>query len=73
MPCIRQFIHCSILNLKTMWLYIFLSYFITLGMMIETYGKKRVPTEAYFMYVLSPIILPILIGMQLAENPKRDE
>ena len=28
--------------------------------------------EAYFMYVLSPIVLPILIGMQLAEKPTKD-
>lgn len=55
------------------WLYLFLSYFIMLGMMIETYGKKRVPTEAYFMYVLSPIILPILIGMQLSESKDHDK
>ena len=53
-----------------MWLYIFISYFVMLGMMIETYGKKQVPTEAYFMYALSPIILPILIGMQLSEKSK---
>lgn len=54
-----------------MILYIILSYLIMMGMIIETYSKRTVPTEAYFMWILSPILLPILIGMQLSEQSKK--
>jgi len=54
-------------------LYLFLSYMIMLGMMIESYYKRSIPTEAYFMFALSPFILPIIIGMILTEKTKDDE
>jgi len=54
-------------------LYIFLSYAIMLGMIFETYDGKSIPTEAWFMLVLSPIILPVLIGSMLVEKSNRDE
>jgi hypothetical protein len=54
-------------------LYLFLSYTIMLGMMIETYYKRSIPTEAYFMFALSPFILPVLIGMILTEKSKDNE
>lgn len=52
-------------------LYILLSYMIMLGMMIETYEGKSVPTEAFFMFAFSPIVLPVLIGMMIVENQKK--
>lgn len=54
-------------------LYLFLSYMIMLGMILETYDGKSIPSEAWFMLVLSPIILPVLIGAMLVEKTKRDE
>ena len=54
-------------------LYILISYMIMLGMMLETYEDKPIPTEAYFMLVLSPIILPVLIGGMLIEKTKDNE
>lgn len=48
--------------------YVFLSYMIMLGMMIETYEGKSIPTEAFFMFAFSPFVLPVLIGMMIAEN-----
>ena len=49
-------------------LYIFLSYLITLGMMIESYAKNTIPLEAYFIWALSPITCPIIIGMEISEK-----
>jgi len=47
-------------------LYIFISYLVMLGMMIESYRKQDyIPTEAWFMFALSPIMLPIIIGMEI--------
>lgn len=54
-------------------LYVFISYMVMLGMMIETYHKKSIPTEAYFMFALSPIVLPVLIGMTISENDKPNQ
>jgi hypothetical protein len=42
-------------------------------MILETYDGKSVPTEAWFMLVLSPVILPVLIGMMLVEKCNRNE
>ena len=53
--------------------YFFLSYMIMLGMILETYDGKSIPGEAWFMLVLSPIILPVLIGAMLVEKSKKDE
>ena len=54
-------------------LYLFLSYMIMLGMILETYDGKSIPSEAWFILILSPIILPVLIGAMLVEKTKRDE
>jgi len=54
-------------------LYVFISYMIMLGMILETYDGKSIPTEAWFMLVLSPIILPVLIGAMLVEKSKKNE
>lgn len=53
--------------------YFFLSYMIMLGMILETYDGKSIPGEAWFMLILSPIILPVLIGAMLIEKSNRDE
>lgn len=53
--------------------YFFLSYTIMLGMILETYDGKSIPSEAWFMLLLSPIILPVLIGGMLVEKTKKDE
>ena len=44
-----------------------------LGMILETYEGRSIPIEAYFMFALSPIVLPILIGMMLVEKSKRND
>ena len=53
--------------------YFFLSYTIMLGMIFETYDGKSIPSEAWFMLLISPIILPVLIGGMLIEKSKKDE
>lgn len=53
-----------------MMLYIILSYLVNLGMIIESYKDKTVPTEAWFMLLLSPITLPIIVGIEIAEKRK---
>lgn len=53
-----------------MTLYIILSYLVNLGMIIESYKDKTVPTEAWFMLLLSPITLPIIVGIEIAEKRK---
>ena len=54
-------------------LYIFISYAIMLGMILETYDGKSIPTEAWIMIILSPIVLPVIIGGMLIDKSKRDE
>ncbi len=54
-------------------LYIFISYTVMLGMMLETYDGKSIPGEAWFMFALSPFILPVLIGGMLVEKSKNNE
>jgi hypothetical protein len=44
-----------------------------LGMMLETYDGKSIPGEAWFMFALSPFILPVLIGSMLVEKSKNNE
>ena len=51
-----------------MILYIILSYLIMLGMMIESSYKQSVNKEYYYMFVFSPIVLPIIVGMMLVEK-----
>ena len=46
---------------------------IMLGMMLETYDGKSIPGEAWFMFALSPVILPVLIGGMLMEKSKDNE
>ena len=53
--------------------YFFLSYAIMLGMIFETYDGKTIPGEAWLMVVLSPIVLPVLIGAMLVEKSKNNE
>lgn len=53
-----------------MMLYIIISYLVNLGMIIESYKDKTVPTEAWFMLLLSPITLPIIVGIEIAEKRK---
>jgi heme O synthase-like polyprenyltransferase len=51
-----------------MILYIILSYLIVLGMIIESSYKQSVNKEYYYMFVFSPIVLPIIVGMMLVEK-----
>lgn len=50
-------------------LYIFIAYLIMLGMLIESFRKTHnVPTEAWFIWALSPFTFPIIIGMEIADK-----
>jgi hypothetical protein len=51
-----------------MILYIFISYLLTAGMMIESYAKNSIPLEAYLIWALSPLTCPIIIGMDIAKK-----
>ena len=56
--------------------YFFLSYTIVLGIIIETYENKQIPVDTWVIYIFSPIVFPIIIGMMLSEkykNVKEDE
>lgn len=53
-------------------LYIFITYLVMFGMLIESFRKtQQVPTEAWFIWALSPITFPVIIGMEIAD--KREE
>jgi hypothetical protein len=54
-----------------MILYLILSYLITAGMLIESYSDKSVPLEAWFVWALSPITCPIIIGMSISEKSNK--
>jgi hypothetical protein len=42
-----------------------------LGMMLETYPTtSEIPGEAWVCWIFSPIILPIIIGMQITNKNK---
>jgi hypothetical protein len=49
--------------------YIILSYLITFGMMIQSnHTFDDVTKNEYISFVLSPITLPIIIGMMIAKK-----
>ena len=50
-------------------LYVFITYLVMLGMLIESFRKtQEVPTEAWFIWALSPFTFPIIIGMEIADK-----
>lgn len=52
-------------------LYMMVTYLIMLGMLIQSFTKNHdVPTEAWFIWALSPITFPVIIGMEIAEKKK---
>lgn len=53
-----------------MILYIILSYLITLGMIMESYGDSQTPAEAWLVWFISPITCPIIISMDIAKKRK---
>jgi hypothetical protein len=40
-------------------------------MIFESYADKTVPLEAYFVFALSPITCPIIIGMSISEKSNK--
>lgn len=50
-------------------LYVMVTYLVMLGMLIQSFTKNNdVPTEAWFIWLLSPITFPVIIGMEIAEK-----
>ena len=49
-------------------LYMFITYLVNLGMMIESFKKNIVTTEAWFVLLISPITCPIIIGIEIASK-----
>jgi len=50
-------------------LYIVITYLVMLGMLLQSFIKNQhVPTEAWFTLAFSPITLPIIIGMEIADK-----
>jgi hypothetical protein len=50
-------------------LYVMVTYLVMLGMLIESFRKNSdVPTEAWFIWLLSPITFPVIIGMEIADK-----
>ena len=50
-------------------LYVMITYLVMLGMLIQSFTKDHdVPTEAWFTLAFSPITLPIIIGMEIADK-----
>jgi hypothetical protein len=50
-------------------LYMIVTYLVMLGMLIQSFTKNNdVPTEAWFIWLLSPITFPVIIGMEIAER-----
>jgi hypothetical protein len=43
---------------------------IMLGMIIEEYEKETIPMDTWVLYIFSPFIFPILIGMMLSNKSK---
>ena len=52
----------------------FISYMMMLGIIFENYEKNSdVPLSSWMIWLFSPIVLPILIGMILIEKSKDNE
>jgi hypothetical protein len=52
-----------------MILYVMITYLVMLGMLIQSFTKNQeVPTEAWFIWLLSPITFPVIIGMEIADR-----
>ena len=46
---------------------------VMLGMMLEAYDKEPIPTHAWVIYLFSPFLCPIFIGMSISEKTKDNE
>lgn len=52
-----------------MILYVMITYLVMLGMLIQSFTKNQeVPTEVWFIWLLSPITFPVIIGMEIADR-----
>jgi hypothetical protein len=51
-----------------MILYCILSYLFMLGMIIQDKEKNGIYRHAFIMFILSPILLPIFLGMNYEEK-----
>ncbi len=50
-------------------LYVMITYLVMLGILIQSFTKNHnVPTEAWFIFALSPITFPVIIGMEIADK-----
>jgi hypothetical protein len=50
-------------------LYVMVTYLVMLGMLIQSFIKNQdIPIEAWFIWLLSPITFPVIIGMEIAER-----
>jgi hypothetical protein len=50
-------------------LYVMVTYLVMLGTLIQSFTKSNnVPIEAWFIWLLSPITFPVIIGMEIAER-----
>jgi hypothetical protein len=48
--------------------YIIISYLIGLGIILGTYNSiEEIPTKIWLCFVISPIIIPVFIGLRIAE------
>jgi hypothetical protein len=55
-------------------LYVFISYMIMLGMIFDSHSKNSdVPLSTWMVWLFSPIVLPIILGMILNEKSKDNE
>ena len=54
-------------------LYMFISYMMMLGIIFENYEKNSdVPLSSWMIWLFSPIVLPIIIGMMLDEKKNKN-
>jgi hypothetical protein len=54
-------------------LYVMVTYLVMLGMLIQSFTKNQdVPTEAWFIWLLSPITFPVIMGMEIAEKKENN-
>jgi len=44
-----------------------------LGMMLEAYGKEGIPFSTWMIWLFSPLVLPIIVGMMLVEKRESNE
>lgn len=62
--------------MATVFLYIIICYLVAIGLLIEQRAQDKesvkFTSDTFFQFILTPILLPIVLGMMLQEKDKEN-